>query len=239
MAQAKTPEHAGAPLTLQAVAPLARTGLVVRSPAIDGDGQISEIYSADGDNISPQLSWTAVLDAESYALVVEDPDAPGDTPFIHWLIWDIPGDLTELPRDIAKTPQPANLGRAHQGRNGRGGFGWFGPQPPQGHGVHRYHFQLFALGKTLGMAPDTELPELLNALKGNVIAAGEVVGRFENPDPVADAPSPGRTGGYGKEPSSFQATEQERNAGRDGLDSDDPDRHSPHGPEGEARQRGG
>ncbi|MBA4792223.1 MAG: YbhB/YbcL family Raf kinase inhibitor-like protein [Phenylobacterium sp.] len=239
MAQSTKPEHAGAPLTIQAVGPLTSRGLVLRSPALDDDGWISAIYSADGDNISPALSWTAVLEAESYALVVEDPDAPGDEPFIHWMIWDIPGDVTELARDIAKTPEPQGLGRAHQGRNGNGGFGWFGPRPPQGHGVHRYHFQLFALGKSLGMTPDTQLKELLNALKANAIASGELVGLFENRDPVADARSPGRTGSYGETPSNEQATEHEKEAGRGGLDADDRDQHAPHRPGGEVQPRGG
>lgn len=238
MAHSTSP-HAGAPLTIQAVAPLAQRTLVMRSTALDADRWIDPIFSADGENRSPPLSWTAVLEAESFALVVEDPDAPGDEPFIHWLIWDIPGTATALPRGIEAAAHPGEPAGAVQGRNGRGGYGWFGPRPPLGHGVHRYHFQLFALGKRLGMGPETGPKELVNAVKGSVIACGELVGLFENRDPVADAPSPGRTGSYGAEPSNVQATAHEAEAGRGGLDADDPDRHAPHDPDGEVRRRGG
>jgi len=233
------PEHAGSILTIQALEPLAPRSLVVRSDAVNAEGWIDPIYSAEGDNVSPPLSWTADLEAESFALVVEDPDAPGDEPFVHWLVWDIPGAASELPRGVAADPRPGAPQGAIQGRNSKGGYGWYGPRPPVGHGPHRYHFQLFALGKRLGMGPETDLKTLLNALKGNVIAAGELVGMFENKDPVADAPSPGRTGGYGAEPSNQRPTDQELEAGRGGLDDDDRDRHAPHSADGEVRRRGG
>jgi Raf kinase inhibitor-like YbhB/YbcL family protein len=233
------PQHAGSLLTIQAVEPLAQRGLTLVSGAIDAEGLIDPIYSAEGDNLSPPLSWTADLEAESFALIVEDPDAPGDEPFIHWMIWDIPGSATELPRGVANAPRLDEPQGAIQGRNGKGAHGWFGPRPPVGHGPHRYHFQLFALGKLLGMGPETDLKTLINALKGNVLAAGELVGVFEVKDPVADASSPGRTGGYGAEPSNERPTGREQEAGRGGLDEDDPDRHAPHDADGEVRRRGG
>lgn len=179
------PEHASVPLTIQAVQPVMPTTIVVTSPAIDDAGFIDPIYSANGDNISPALSWTAVLEAESFALVVEDPDAPRDKPFVHWLMWDIPGTATTLDQGVGLENAPNGV---VQGRNDLGKPGWFGPRPPAGHGVHRYHFQLFALSKRLGMSPDTPLSELLNALKGCTLASGELVGLFETRDP-ADPPN--------------------------------------------------
>jgi Raf kinase inhibitor-like YbhB/YbcL family protein len=171
-------------LTVQAVTPLRPTRLVITSPAINADGWIDPIYSANGDNVSPAVSWTAVLEAESFALVVEDPDAPRDKPFVHWLMWDIPGTATGLDRGVGPDNAPQG---AIQGRNDAGKPGWYGPRPPAGHGPHRYHFQLFALSKRLGMGPETPLSELLNALKGCTLASGEIVGLFETRDP-ADAP---------------------------------------------------
>jgi Raf kinase inhibitor-like YbhB/YbcL family protein len=239
MAEHGPSPHAGEPLTIQAVAPATAGALVVRSPAVDADGYIDPIHAADGDNRSPALTWTAVLEAESFALVVEDPDAPGDAPFVHWLIWDIPGTAKDLAAGVPLGPGPEVPQGAVQGRNGMGQHGWFGPRPPVGHGVHRYHFQLFALGKRLGMGPDTPLSELLNALKGNTLASGELVGLFERRDPIGDAPSPARTGSYGTDASNSSASSQDMAAGRGGLDGDDPDRHAPHGPDGEVRRRSG
>jgi Raf kinase inhibitor-like YbhB/YbcL family protein len=183
---AHDPQHASAPLTLQAVRPQQPGGLALASPAIDADGRLDAVYSADGDNVSPELSWNPVLEAHSFALVVEDPDAPREVPFVHWLIWDIPGVATGLPRGVPRKPRliaEDGLAGAVQGRNDTGAAGWYGMKPPPGHGVHRYHFQLFALGKTLGMGPETTLKDLLNALKANTITSGEIVGTFVTPDP--------------------------------------------------------
>ena len=70
-----------------------------------------------------------------------------------------------------------------QGLNDAGGCGWFGPRPPAGHGVHRYYFQIFALDDFIPMDEDTPLKELLNALKANTIAKGEMMMTYEAPTP--------------------------------------------------------
>jgi hypothetical protein len=100
--------------------------------------------------------------------------------------------------------------------------------------VHHYHFQLFALSKSLSLPPSTTLEELVTALKGLAIAKGELVGTYERLVPALDAPSPARTGGYGETPQGD--SERDRTAGRGGLDRDDRDRHSPHGPDGVTRR---
>jgi Raf kinase inhibitor-like YbhB/YbcL family protein len=238
---AHDPQHAGAPLTIQAVQPQQPGGLALASSAIDADGRLDPIYSADGDNVSPELSWTKVLEAQSFALVVEDPDAPRDKPFLHWLIWDIPGAATGLPRGVGRKPllgEADGLAGAVQGRNDMGEIGWYGMKPPPGHGLHRYHFQLFALGKTLGMGPDTGLMDLLNALRGNTLASAEIVGTYLIPD-AHDMTSPARTGSYGADDSRSFSSAAEQEAGRGGLDGDDVDRHAPHTPDGEVGRRGG
>lgn len=220
MAQSQPPKHARAPLAIQAVQPRMAGALVLTSPAIGDDGRIDALYSADEDNLSPPLAWNPVLEAESFALIVEDPDAPGDEPFVHWMIWDIPGTATELHRGVMEGPYPQSPVGPIQGKNGHGHNAWFGPRPPAGHGVHRYHFQLFALSKRLGMSPNTGLPDLLNALKANTIASGELVGTFETKDPSNLDP-----------PRTFAANDH----GRGGLDEDDVDRHAPHEPDGVVR----
>lgn len=215
------PAHAGGALTLQRVIPYEHRGLALASPALNADGWIDDRYSAWFDDLAPTLAWSEVLEAESYALVVEDPDAPGDSPFIHWLVWNIPGAAKALP-ELSREPRPPELEGVVQGRNSGGGFGWHGAKPPEGHGVHHYHFQLFALSASLPhLGPETPLAELVNALKGLTIASGELVGLYERRDPL-EAPAP--------------YADQHQDA-RGGLDEDDVDRHAPHTPDGEVLQR--
>lgn len=176
-------EHhsSGEDIVIHKVTPRDQGRLELVSSAVDDSGRIEDRFTAYHDNISPPLSWTRVLDAEAYALIVEDPDAPTERPVVHWMIWNIPGAASSMPPGLPTRPRLDHPKGAIQGRNTKGGFGYFGPRPPPGHGVHRYHFQLFALDKLLPMEPDTELAELLNALKGNTIAKAELVATYEAP----------------------------------------------------------
>jgi Raf kinase inhibitor-like YbhB/YbcL family protein len=173
-----TTHSSGERITIQKVSPNEHAQLRVTSPAVQADGSLADIHSAYHDNLSPALSWTRWLEAETFALVVEDPDAPMAEPFLHWTIWNIPGTETGLPQGLGRS-LPDTLRGAVQGRNSRGDFGYMGPRPPPGHGVHRYHFQLFALDSRLPEDPETPLSELLNMLKAHTLAAGELVATYE------------------------------------------------------------
>jgi Raf kinase inhibitor-like YbhB/YbcL family protein len=178
-----TPTHSGEAITILKVEPREDTGIVLTSPSAGPDGRLEDRCSAYHDNLSPPLNWTEVEGAEAYALVVEDPDAPRAQPFVHWMIWNIPGQARSLPEGLLNTPQLTTPYRAIQGRNDNDSYGWFGPRPPVGHGVHRYYFQLFALDQKLDMGPDTTLAELLNGLKGHTLAQGELMATYEAPRP--------------------------------------------------------
>jgi len=234
MASADThqaPGHPTSGLTIWRVQSNEHRGIALTSSALDADGRIGDLYSGWADNETPALNWSAVIEAQSYALVVEDPDVAEGDPFVHWLIWNIPGTATSIPERVARTPSPSELPGATQGRNSDGKVGWAGPRPPEGQGSHRYHFQLFALSAKLdGLDPDTPLERFVSILKGLTIASGDLIGAYERPDPVSDAKSPGRTGGYGAE--AHADTAREISSGRGGLDADDLDRHAPHAPGG-------
>jgi hypothetical protein len=236
MSKSHASPHAGGLLAIERVEPFEHRGIAVVSDALDGEGRIGDPYSAYHDDIAPGVKWSEVLEAESYVLVVQDPDAPGDRPFLHWIMWDIPGTASEIPARLSRSERPAELAGAVQGLNSGGRYGWHGVRPPPGHGVHHYHFQFFALAGRLDHLPShVTVDALVNALKGMTIAAGELVGTYERLDPVADAPSPGRTGSYGS--GAHTPTREELATGRGGLDEDDPDRHAPHDPDGELLHR--
>ena len=191
MAQHTTPEHSGAAITILKIQPYEHGDIPLTSTAVGADGRLDPVFSKAQDDLSPPLAWTAVLEAQTYALVVEDPDAPREQPFVHWMVWNIPGKLDALPAGVAKTKHPEGLDGAVQGRNSLGEFGWTGMAPPQGHGPHHYHFQLFALNRRLDFGPETSLAELVNALRGSTVAKGDLVGVFEIPDLNSPAPAAG------------------------------------------------
>ncbi|MCK5909787.1 MAG: YbhB/YbcL family Raf kinase inhibitor-like protein [Caulobacter sp.] len=182
---ASTPEHSGEAISIQKVAPFGPDGdraIVLTTTAQDLEGRLEDRCSAYHDNISPPLVWTPAEGAVAYAIVVEDPDAPRERPFIHWLIWNIPGEATSLPEGLPAEPSLGLIGGATQGRNDSGSIGWFGPKPPPGHGAHHYQFQIFALAERLTFGPETPLDVLLNALKGETLADGLMVATYERAD---------------------------------------------------------
>jgi Raf kinase inhibitor-like YbhB/YbcL family protein len=212
----------GEAITIQRVLPREPGRLALASEAIGEDGRIEDGYSAYGDDRSPALQWTAMPDAESFVLIVEDPDAPLDKPVLHWAIWNIPGTFDALPSGIRNAPVVDEFGGMAQGKNQHGQNGYMGPRPPADDGPHRYHFQLFALDRRLGLQPGAPLEALVNELKGSTIASAELVGTYECvQDLAAPVAGEGRVFGDGH--------------GRGGLDEDDVDRHAPHDDEGVVR----
>lgn len=158
--------------------------LQVSSTAFASGAGIPRPYSAYGENFSPALSWQGVPPStQSLALVVEDPDAksPAPSPFVHWTLYALAPSQTTLDESIPAIPRLPTVASAQQGRNSRGTVGYFGPRPPSGDGVHHYHFEVFALDSRLDLPPAASVDQLVAALKGHVIAAGEIVGTFSTP----------------------------------------------------------
>jgi len=177
------PEHSGDAITIMKVDPIFDAGIVVTCRGQEVSGRLADRHSAYFDNISPPLEWTDVPDVKAWAVVVEDPDAPREKPFVHWMIWNLEAGVRALPEGLPNSDLLATPQGGVQGRNDMGGYGWFGPRPPAGHGVHRYYFQVFALDDRIEMGPETSLDELLNALKGHTLAKGEMMATYEAPNP--------------------------------------------------------
>jgi Raf kinase inhibitor-like YbhB/YbcL family protein len=182
MSEGRHPDHSGESITSMKVDPILQTGVTLTSEAQQADGSLADAHSAYHDNLSPPLHWTSVPDVKAWAIIVEDPDAPQELPFVHWTIWNSPGETQALPQGVPNAARPVSP-QGVQGKNGQGGYGWFGPRPPAGHGVHRYYFQIFALADLIPMDEDTPLNELLNALKGMTLAKGEMMATYEAPTP--------------------------------------------------------
>ena len=134
---------------------------------------IPELHSCKGADLSPSLEWSGEpRDVRSFALVIEDPDAPSGT-FCHWLVYDIPPGVHNLAQGL----KPGSVGVSGTNDFGRPGYG--GPCPPKG-SVHRYYFRLYALDiNTLGLRPGVGRKELLQAMNGHILAETQYMGRFQ------------------------------------------------------------
>ena len=128
------------------------------------------MYTCHGENKSPQLQWNQIENAQSYTLILEDPDAPKGT-YVHWVLFNIPGNITELPEKILAS----KIG-ATDGINSAGKRGYIGPCPPPG--MHRYFFTLYALNIKLKLGSNTTAQEVKKAMEGHIISQGSLLGLF-------------------------------------------------------------
>jgi len=154
--------------------------LIVRSTAFASGKPIPRRHSGDGEDLSPPLSWSGVpSSARELAMIVDDPDAPTSEPWVHWVIYKIPAPTEGLAEGVPPVARPSFPPTAVQGENSWGSVGYRGPAPPKGHGVHRYFFKLYALAKALDLAEGLDKPSLLKAMKGHIVAEGELMVTFE------------------------------------------------------------
>jgi len=146
----------------------------VKVPAFREGEIIPKRHSCEGDDLSPTVEWSEIPPGtKSFALIVDDPDAPVGT-WNHWLLWDIPATATSIPEGF----QPSRAGTS--GKNDFGKLGYGGPCPPKGHGPHRYYFKLFALDvERLGLAAGAKRADLDKTLKSHVIGEAWTMGRYE------------------------------------------------------------
>jgi len=144
------------------------------SSAFPEGGNIPIIHTCDGANVSPPLTWSGEPEGvKSFALIVEDPDAPSRT-WTHWLLYDIPAEVHQLEQGF----QPGRLGMS--GSNDFGKLGYGGPCPPKGHGPHRYFFRLFALNvPSLGLRDGENHVGVELAIRGHVLGEAQCMGRYE------------------------------------------------------------
>jgi Raf kinase inhibitor-like YbhB/YbcL family protein len=148
----------------------------LRSSDFTPNGPIPVRYTCEGDNVSPELSWTeAPTEAKSFALIVHDPDAPRQGGFTHWVLYNIPAEQGSLSPEV---PHYGTVpGTGTQGRNDAGEIGYMGPCPPSG--LHHYQVKLYALDTELDLPSGATGNELTAAMQGHILATAELVGTYQ------------------------------------------------------------
>lgn len=155
---------------------VAQTQMTLTSPAIAPGAAIPAEFACTGGDRSPELAWSgAPKSTVTFALIVDDPDAPGAT-FFHWVAYNIPASKESLP---AAVPQGAEIpDGGKQGMNSFGHLGYNGPCPPPGK-THHYRFHLFALDSALNVGDKADGAAIQSAIKGHVGADTELTGTFQ------------------------------------------------------------
>lgn len=152
----------------------AKSAMAVSSPAFAADQSIPAEFSCDGANRSPPLRWTdPPAGTRSFAVIVEDPDAPSGT-FRHWGLYDLPPDRRQLESG------DGNRQSLHQARNDFGKIGYSGPCPPRGQGAHRYRFRLLALNvPRLQLGTPATMTQLLQQAGAHTLATAVLTSRYQ------------------------------------------------------------
>ena len=155
----------------RAMATAVESKLSLTSSAFRNGRPIPQRFSCDGYNQSPPLQWGEPPEGtKSFALTIDDPDAPSGT-FRHWAVFDIPP---------ATRSMAAGDRIGVQGMNDKGMPGYTGPCPPQGNPPHHYHFRLFALSvEKLGLAPTAHVKEVEDAAEKHAIGQAELIGTYQ------------------------------------------------------------
>lgn len=147
----------------------------ISSGSFSAGEMIPKKFTCDGPDASPKLNWTEPpAKTQSFALIMDDPDAPAGT-WVHWVLFDLPAETRELAEGVAKQEQLANGSR--QGRNDFGKIGYGGPCPPPGD-PHRYFFKLYALDAKLNLKAGATKADVEGAMKGHILAHAEMIGKY-------------------------------------------------------------
>lgn len=152
--------------------------LTLTSSAFAPDGGIPATYTCEGKDLSPPLAWSdAPAASKSFALIVDDPDAPDpaapERTWVHWVLYNIPARTGELPDAVESSALPAGT---REGLNDWNRKGYGGPCPPIGR--HRYFFKLYALDTVLSEIDHPDTAELEKAMAGHVLGQASLMGTY-------------------------------------------------------------
>lgn len=135
----------------------------IASEAAADKSALPTLYSCDGADTSPQLSWTNIpAQTKSFALILSDPDAPHGT-FYHWVVFNIPATVHQLAEGISQYPASSQLGKNSWGKSQ-----YNGPCPPPG-SIHHYIFTLYALDTLLTLSAEADVSSVMSAMQSHIL----------------------------------------------------------------------
>ena len=148
----------------------------LKSNVFQANGNIPSRFTCEGENISPELSWSGAPEGtKTFALVLHDPDAPHKGGYTHWVAFNIPARVNHVAENVPKSS--GFPGGGTQGKNDDGKSGYTGPCPPSG--SHRYYFHLYAVDGQVNLGANTTKADLEEVLKGHILAQTELMGRYK------------------------------------------------------------
>ncbi|MDB3993975.1 YbhB/YbcL family Raf kinase inhibitor-like protein [Gammaproteobacteria bacterium] len=173
-------------MTMPSLAQDMEDTITVTSSIFDHHGMVPEENSAYGANTSIDLNWSNLpAGTQSLALICDDPKVVEigmmETPFVHWVVYNIPASAAGIPGGLSSEAEPSASGLAGMinGNNGLGRPGYFGPRPPANGQLHQYDFRIYALDADLDLDAGLGKDELLEAIDGHVLGTGLLMGHYE------------------------------------------------------------
>jgi len=152
----------------------------LRSDSFEEGQTIPRRFTGEGDDEIPSLVWEGLPHGtQELALICEDPDAPTRFPFVHWIAYKIPPDTMNLPEAMSHDREIEVPHPIIEGKNSFGGIGYGGPLPPEGDRPHHYFFRLYALGQKLDLGPGATKEQLIQAMRGHVLAEAQLMGTYQ------------------------------------------------------------
>jgi Raf kinase inhibitor-like YbhB/YbcL family protein len=153
----------------------ALSSMQVTSPAFANHQAIPSKHTGEGEDVSPALAWQGAPEGtKGFAVICHDPDAPlvkdGSYGFVHWVLYNLPGDLQELTEKTA-------VGTV--GMNDKGDSGYCGPMPPEGHGNHLYYFWVLALDHQTSLPEGLTIAQLLKEIEPHLLGMNRLVGTYQ------------------------------------------------------------
>ena len=149
--------------------------ITITSSAFTEGVMIPKKHTCDAEDLSPDLKWSGVpKEAKSLALICDDPDAPVGT-WVHWVLFNIPADVTTLAAGVPSDPVLKN--GARHGKNDFRKLGYGGPCPSGG--THRYFFRIYALDALLALESGSTKAQLVDSMRGHILAEGQMMGKYK------------------------------------------------------------
>jgi Raf kinase inhibitor-like YbhB/YbcL family protein len=155
----------------------------ITSSAFAQGHPIPKKHTGEGEDVSPALAWSDLPEkTKELVLICDDPNAPTPEPWVHWVIYNLPGTIKGLPEGLPRKTRLKEPAGALQGKNSwpaAEAIGYRGPMPPRGHGVHHYYFKLYALDAHVVLEPGLDKKTVLEKIHNHVLDTGVLMGTYE------------------------------------------------------------